>query len=573
MKRTGGSIREARGLLSRLLRDTRGNVLMLTAAMLIPLCALVGSGIDLGRIYVTRSRMQVACDAASLAGRRAVSAGLSTTAVQAEAIKFFNYNFPQLSYGSAAFVPTAVITGATTKVVTVSASTTLPMAIMQMFGNTAQTISVTCNAQQDFVNTDVVLVLDTTGSMACDVNGNNCNSGSTSKIVGLRAAVMALYDQLAPIQAQLNAAGLRMRIGIVPYSSAVNVGGLIRAANTSYLKSDTWTYQSRKLNTVLNTNSTTCSGYSNSTYVSSTKTCTYFTYSAISQDISSYVSGGSVNVGPIVGTTDPNDGSKPMATTDKFVTWPGCIEERQTTRMSATATSIDANAEDLDINLIPSDDNSRWKPYWPEVEYTPSKSNIYTKTNGYSYNDNYKPQYACPAAAAGMQWWARSDLQTYVNSLTADGGTYHDNGMRWGMRLASPGGIFGGNNPNTFGNMPVKRYIIFMTDGLFDTGYSTLYTSYGVEQWDARVTPGGNSSNETDQLGRHQQRFDLLCSAAKSDPFDYNIWVVGFAQALDTHLTNCASNPGQASTAADSTALYNRFVEIGKNIGALRLTQ
>jgi hypothetical protein len=52
-----------------------------------------------------------------------------------------------------------------------------------------------------------------------------------------------------------------------------------------------------------------------------------------------------------------------------------------------------------------------------------------------------------------------------------------------------------------------------------------------------------------------------------------SIWVVAFSQALDTNLTNCASNPGQASTSANSTDLIAKFKDIGKNIGALRLTQ
>jgi hypothetical protein len=141
------------------------------------------------------------------------------------------------------------------------------------------------------------------------------------------------------------------------------------------------------------------------------------------------------------------------------------------------------------------------------------------------------------------------------------------------MRVASPTGIFGSDNPDTFNGMPVNRFIIFMTDGIMDTGYSTLYTTYGTEMWDARVTPGGASSNETDQLNRHLNRFDLLCSKAKSKPYSYNIWVIGFAQALDSHLTNCATNAGQASTASNSAALIAKFQQIGQNIGALRLTQ
>jgi hypothetical protein len=119
--------------------------------------------------------------------------------------------------------------------------------------------------------------------------------------------------------------------------------------------------------------------------------------------------------------------------------------------------------------------------------------------------------------------------------------------------------------------MPVKKFIIFMTDGLLDTGYSGYYSAYGVEDLDARVTPGGNQSSKADQMARHQQRFNLLCAKAKT--MGYSVWVIGFAQALDTNLTNCASSPSQASTSANSAALVAKFVEIGKNIGALRLTQ
>jgi len=162
-------------------------------------------------------------------------------------------------------------------------------------------------------------------------------------------------------------------------------------------------------------------------------------------------------------------------------------------------------------------------------------------------------------------------MKTYLDAIKPDGGTYHDNGMMWGARWASSGGIFGPQNPDTFNGMPVKKYLIFMTDGLFSTGYGSLYSTYGVEQYDKRATPGGSASNQSDQLARHKRRFDLLCSKAKT--MGYSIWVVAFASALDTSLTNCASSASQASTSSDKVGLKDKFIEIGKNIGALRLSQ
>ncbi len=541
----------------QLLNDRRGNVLILWSLFLIPLLGLVGSAVDIGRGYVARNQMQSACDAAVLAGRRAMSDGSVDATVRAEALKFFNFNFRQGLFGSAPFVPTIASASTSKQTVVISAATTMPTSFMKMFGYYVMPIDVTCNASQDFVNTDIVLVLDTTGSM----DSKATSTDSSTKIVALRKAVMALYDQLADVQTQLNAAGLRLRYGVVPYSSAVNVGAAIRSASPSYILSGPWTYQSRQVSTA-SSSSSACSSVKGS-YNSRSGICTYFRYVPRSFDTSQYVTGTSTDVSPLIGSADASTGTTPVSTTSKYVTWAGCIEERQTVQMSASAAAIPSGAYDLDIDLIPSSAATQWKPYWPEVEYTPY-AGIYS-------DDQYKPQFACPTAAAPMQAWSRANLSDYLDTLNPDGGTYHDNGMMWGARWDSANGIFGPQNPDTYGSMPVKKYIIFMTDGLFDTGYSRLYSSYGVEQLDARVTPGGSSSSETDQLARHKQRFSLLCSKAKS--MGYSVWVIGFATTLDTTLKNCASTSSQASTSSNQAALLAKFVEIGKNIGALRLTQ
>ncbi|MET0309579.1 MAG: TadE/TadG family type IV pilus assembly protein [Sphingomonas sp.] len=547
------AIRRLRGLPG----DRRGNVLMLWAIFLIPLIGVIGSAVDVGRAYVTRNQMQTACDAAALAGRRAMSNASVDAVVKAEAVKFFNFNFAQGVFGSAAFTPNVTSATNSSQTVVITAATTVPTTFMRMFGYFTLPVGVTCNASQDFVNTDIVLVLDTTGSM----NDKATSTDTSTKIVALRAAVLALYDQLSSVQTQLQASGLRLRYGVVPYASAVNVGKTIFATNSSYMLSGNWTYQSRQVTTGA-TSSNSCNSL-NGSYKSSTGICTYFKYLPRSFDTTAYVAGSNVDTAPLIGTAD-SSGDTPVTSTTNNVTWAGCIEERQTVQMASTAASIPSGAYDLDIDLIPYNDATRWKPYWPQIEYTTYQDNIYS-------NDPYKPQYACPTAAAPMQIWARTALSNYLDTLNPDGGTYHDNGMMWGARWDSANGIFGPQNPDTYNSMPVKKYIIFMTDGLFDTGYSTLYSSYGVEQLDARVTPGGSSSNETDQLARHKQRFALLCSKAKS--MGYSVWVIGFATTLDSSLTNCASTPSQASTSSNQAALLAKFVEIGKNIGALRLTQ
>jgi Flp pilus assembly protein TadG len=230
------------GFLTRLRRDIRGNTFAIVGAALVPLTAMIGSGVDMSRAYMAKTRLQSACDAAALAGRRVMQNDTLNATVTNEATRFFRYNFPQGLYQTANFTP--VVTRPSSGTVRVSASTTIPTAIMRMFGFVSLPLSVTCDASLSYVNTDVMLVLDTTGSMDDDINGNATSDDAARKITGLRSAVLALYDELRPTQTQLEANGLRLRYGILPYSSTVNVGALIRGVNPDYL-ADSVSYQTR----------------------------------------------------------------------------------------------------------------------------------------------------------------------------------------------------------------------------------------------------------------------------------------------------------------------------------------
>ncbi len=208
-----------------LLRDQRGNALILTAAALIPVVGIVGSGIDIGRAYMTQLRLQQACDAGVLAGRRAMAAGTYTDDAKGEANKMFNFNFPASIYGSdtisftsQAPVGTADVTG--------TASARLPTALMYVFGTDQFNLSVNCAAKLEISNVDVMLVLDVTGSMA-RANG----SDTVTKIAGLRTAAIDFFDTLT----KADIGDGQLRFGVVPYSSSVNVGAILMAKNPDWL--------------------------------------------------------------------------------------------------------------------------------------------------------------------------------------------------------------------------------------------------------------------------------------------------------------------------------------------------
>ena len=214
-------IKRALFILMRLYHNQAGNTLAIVAAAIFPLAAMIGGGVDMSRLYITKTRLQQACDAGALAGRRAMT-GLTwttdgDTSSRSIAEKFFNINFPANKYGtsSAGVAYSASSTGA----VTGNASVVVPMTLMSLFNMPSKTLTASCTADLQLPNTDVMFVLDTTGSMSLPIAGE-----TQSKIEVLRNAVTSFYNELEHVRP----AGSHIRYGFVPYSNTVNVGMLLK---------------------------------------------------------------------------------------------------------------------------------------------------------------------------------------------------------------------------------------------------------------------------------------------------------------------------------------------------------
>lgn len=228
------------GRMARLMADTTGNAMMIMGVALIPIIGIVGSAFDMGRAYMVKTRLQQACDAGALAGRRNMTTDQLDNASEKLAKSFFRNNFPTGTFGTTglAFTPLATSDGQ----VTATATATVPMTLMRLFKKPAIPLTVACEAILEVANTDIMFVLDVTGSMNCPTATTNsdCNlvEDGNSKIKALRNAVVSFYTTL-------NAAiskDARLRFGFVPYSTTVNVG---RSLPAEYLKT-TWSYQSRE---------------------------------------------------------------------------------------------------------------------------------------------------------------------------------------------------------------------------------------------------------------------------------------------------------------------------------------
>jgi Flp pilus assembly protein TadG len=326
-----GKKERARGFLSALARDTRANTLAMMAMFLIPLSGLVGSAVDMSRLYVVKARLQQACDAGALAGRKAMldtGTTLDDNAV-AQANAFFGNNFKRdvTSTNTKGFMGTTAVTFVPTKTtdsqVAATSSAAVPMTITKLFGINATTVSVVCQARYDVADTDIMFVLDTTGSMAClpSDSDTTCSNyagaaskveytrtaasggvagyagtvgiGTTeksgSRIEALRQAVLSFYDTFAASADP----STKVRYGFVTYSSVVNAGKAIMDVSPSFMVGGTGSemrsYQSRQVYadsvSATNTNSTNNGKNSGSCNASVRTPTTAKTYSPTSYTI------------------------------------------------------------------------------------------------------------------------------------------------------------------------------------------------------------------------------------------------------------------------------------------------
>jgi Flp pilus assembly protein TadG len=619
---------------TRLMRDKAGNALMLAAAAMIPLTGMVGGALDLGRIYLVKVRLQHACDAGALAGRRSMAGGAWGTDDLTAANLFFDGNFVSGAYGTSAVSRTFTQPAGGTSVHGV-VSTTVPMTLMRVFAIPAAPVGVTCDSDMQMPNTDVMFVLDNTGSMACDPNGNNCNSGSTSKIYGLKNAVKCFYEVLAQLKTNGTctatntgtgiASGTQLRFGFVPYSTNVNIGALNLAAN---YYATSWPYQSRMPRwyvqssqssssqpvTVSNATTNTCKtgaaqpaatdAYTTDSSANHANTWTHTT--TVNSNYSYNSSAHTCTETQTVTTTKYTETEKATpGSGDVFAEWhygkiTHSLASFNTGSAIGTSAALPIGASGVsrtvawdgcseeaaatsNINTVAT---GQLAPALPDALFlraiTSSISGA-TTTDQYTASDYYNSVrsalYYCPTAAQPLQTWATSVFDNYVDTLVASGNTYHDVGMLWGGRLLSPEGIYSASNTTTSTGGQIQRHMIFMTDG--DAQASSCdYQQFGIAWWDKRTDSNvGSASNctgvNTALTTDVNTRLVALCTAVKAEP-NTILWVISFggtgiATDTKTRLQACATDTSHYFDATSNASLQTAFQTIAAKIAQLRI--
>jgi hypothetical protein len=215
-------------------RNEDGTVAMIFALMSVPVCLIIGLAVDYSRAVHMNQRLTSAVDAATVAAAKFVKDGTLTDAeVQAQALAFFRENVRgnYAVYDESKFE--VKIDRANSRV-----DIKLPAYVPTTFGRVGgiERMNINQNASAVFTIRDIEvgLALDVTGSMNCDTSKptkkDPCPKSGTIKIEALKTAfekfaMLMLPDTPTP--------GQKVRIGLAPYSAAINLGTHAKDASGS----------------------------------------------------------------------------------------------------------------------------------------------------------------------------------------------------------------------------------------------------------------------------------------------------------------------------------------------------
>jgi Flp pilus assembly protein TadG len=569
-------------LLRALWRSRGASVLPIMAAALIPAMAMIGAGIDYGRAYLVASKLQGAADAGALAAVRAkqVSSN-STSEAQAVGAEYVRANFPDDYSGAALAAPTiAVVEDDDVITATVTLRAAVDTALLRVIGIDVLNVSVNSVAEASETlptSIEALLVLDNTGSM------------EGARMTALKNASKNFIDTIYGTKDTRDG----FAVGILPYNTMVNVGRLVRAREPGMV--------------------TEYPGYTDIAVTDPTgwKGCLFAdeTIQNISNDRFTLDSGA-------YDLTDNMPGEWFMPKFEPFVYPPVYVDSFQDInnrylipesrrdnfysiptvrnalvrmhgqnickdRSSGAAVSCTASNSVIDFNRLPD------RTQYVNPRYYSHKSGGGTNA---SPNNLWgaSPNYQCPSEALPISYSAtRTQLRSYIDNenaaLMPGTGTFHNPAMTWAYRLMQRDDIFTRDRPE---NIPVKKIVIFMTDGNFDSRddgrlvgktriYDTAYTAY--KTYEDRLIV--NSTTRTATVDHLARRFAKTCEAMKADGIE--IYTIAFAlnnnaegNATREMFRTCATDRNthffSAATGAD---LNNAFVTIAAELIRLRLAQ
>ncbi len=568
--------------LRALLHDCGGNVMPIMAAALIPTMTMVGGGVDFGRAYMAKSKLQGAVDAGALAAVRAKQiTSNSDTAAKQTARSYMDANFPVGYMASTIEDPDITVTDVDDVITaTLTANGDVETTLLKLIGINSLPIAVTATAEASDVlpaAVEALLVLDNTGSM----QGNRMKQ--------LKSASKNFMDI---IYGNKNTRD-NFAVGILPYNTMVNVGHLVRMHDSSMVLSRPG---------FTDVSASDPLGWKGCLFADETI-----------QDISSdslTMDSGAFDLG------DNMPGEGGMSEFDPFIYPPIKVQSFQDVDNRYTVNTFDEFRKQFAIptvrsamvrlhgNGICSDTsysyyrscdlpNSVIHPYLLPDYGDYKAARFYSHKSGNSKNASPNnqwgpsPNYQCPAQALPVSYsTTKTQLKDYIDreneALSPGTGTFHNPAMTWAYRLISRDDIFPRSRPT---NIPTRRVVVFMTDGNFDSRddgrnsssgkvQDTAYTAY--KTYEDRIVISNTDRDDT--IEHMSRRFSKTCESMKSKGIE--IYTIAFSLSNNSEgkktremFRACATDRNtHFFDTSSGSELNNAFVTIASELVDLRLS-
>jgi Flp pilus assembly protein TadG len=530
-------------------RDERGVTAVLFGILFAVMFLMAAVVVDLTRATHEQFRQQAAVDAAALAASHYLGQTDQDVAGKAAAKRFFEMN---MGAGSTAEVDVQLDQAAGT--VTARSSNDLGTTLMAANVKakhqvTELDVGASTKVVKGSGTVEVAMVLDNSGSMS----GSKLTALKTSAN-NLLNIVFAGADQTGDV-----------KVGLIPFATSVNVGAVYRGAD--WMDND---------------------GQSSIHYQNVSANVTRFALF----DQLNVAWGGCVEARPA-----PYDVSDaPPDSSDGDTLFVPMFAPDEPDNQNAAAAGYTSTAQCNDSTCYGNSYLSDFEGACPKI-CTRRRSNGSCRTWDYdrttlpvetaqsrtckydggipvgSMTSSFGPNYMCKTRAILPLTTSKSDAETAVNAMIADGNTNISEGTAWGLRVLSPTEPF--TDGLAYNDANNRKVMIVMTDGdnyLDDreTHNKSIYAAYGYGSKNRLGTTYTASSYTTNLNSKTQ----AACANAKAAgivvytiAFGTNISATGLSL-----LQQCATSTDHAFRATNTTALNQAFQNIGREISKLRIS-
>jgi Flp pilus assembly protein TadG len=583
-------------------RNETGNIAMLMGMSALPLFMAAGAAIDMVRITREQASFNAAVDSAvlaiaaddrsSLAGQSPAQQAASIAVLEAYAQKYLTENYtPQTGENN----PITLQLKITGQAIDITAQHDFPTTIMKLAGIEKVTLNSVSQVKKAMRPIEIVLVMDTTGSMAGSIDDAQKAAKDLLK---------ALYGNKTLAQAPNSE---YIRVALVPFSAAVRLDTDAHDFNLNWI--DTGSDADPDGQNPLSRLNFTSPDWNN--------------YRAWGQMINL-------------------NSNQPLE-------WNGCVEARNSTL--AVSDTPPTNGDTLFpayfnpdspstsgtwdnkyiANYVPAqipvyalnpDGSIKYKNGKPVISHyidDPAPTPIYGYENsglpadigtGSSSwgprlkNQNkyvgYKikpetitatdgPWKNCTKSVIVPMTHNRADVEAGIDAMVASGNTNVAEGLAWGMRVISPGEPF--TKANGSGSIPAdaiapyngprwQKIVVLMTDGANNAGVggnSWGGNSYGAYAY-GNTTPLSNNRFNTTSSSAWEPKMDTnlsaICETLKASDKSVTIYATGFNLgntggdlAIKNRLKACATTgPEYYADSTNATALQAFFNHIGEDV-------